>query len=105
MRAVIWLIVCLLPALAHANSSWTQSTPEAVASAALHEGKCTTCHTRMYGGDGSGIYTRDGRVLSTRLDLLQRVAACSAQVSAGWFPDEEAGVAAWLNARYYRFGE
>jgi hypothetical protein len=70
---------------------------------ALHEKACTGCHSRMYGKDGSTIYTRDGRQLSNKLELLQRVAACNAMVSAGWFPDEEGSVAAWLNKRYYKF--
>lgn len=69
----------------------------------LHQQACSGCHARMYGGDGSAMYTRDGRMLSNRLELLQRVAACNAQVSAGWFPEEEGSVAAWLNERYYRF--
>ena len=49
------------------------------------------------------MYTRDGRMLSTQLELLQRVGACNAQMNAGWFPEEEGTVAAWLNQRYYRF--
>ena len=57
----------------------------------------------MYGGDGSRIYTRDGRVLSDKLELLQRVAACNAQMNTGWFPDEEAHVARYLNQQYYQF--
>ena len=70
---------------------------------ALHEKACTACHIRMYGGDGSKTYTRDGRMLSTKLELLQRVASCSSTVNAGWFPEEEASVAAWLNQQHYRF--
>jgi hypothetical protein len=42
-------------------------------------------------------------MLSTQLELLQRVGACNAQMNAGWFPEEEGTVAAWLNQRYYRF--
>jgi len=71
----------------------------------LHQKSCVACHARMYGGDGSKMYSRDGRMLSNKLELLQRVAACNAQVSAGWFPEEEASVAAWLNQHYYRFAE
>jgi len=70
---------------------------------ALHEKACTGCHSRMYGGDGSKMYTRDGRQLSNRLELLQRVSACNAMVGAGWFPEEEASVAAWLNKHYSKF--
>ena len=55
------------------------------------------------GGDGSKMYTRDGRVLSNQLELLQRVASCNAMVNAGWFPEEEGNVAAWLNQQYYHF--
>lgn len=70
---------------------------------ALHEKDCTSCHIRMYGGDGSKMYTRDGRMLSNKLEVLQRVASCNSTISAGWFPEEEGNVAAWLNKQYYHF--
>lgn len=70
---------------------------------ALHDKACTSCHIRMYGKDGSKMYTRDGRMLSNQLELLQRVSACNAMVNAGWFPEEEGSVAAWLNKHYYHF--
>lgn len=69
----------------------------------LHEKACTACHARMYGGDGSKIYTRDGRMLSNKLEVLQRVASCNSTMNTGWFPEEEGHVAAWLNKHYYRF--
>ena len=28
---------------------------------------------------------------------------CSAQTNAGWFPEDEANVAAYLNQRFYKF--
>lgn len=91
----------LLASLARAEAPWghvnLQAAPE------LHQKACVACHARMYGGDGSTMYTRDGRMLSNRLELLQRVAACNAQMNAGWFPEDEANVAAWLNKLYYRF--
>lgn len=70
---------------------------------ALHDKACLACHARMYGGDGSKMYTREGRMLSDRTELQQRVASCSAQMNAGWFPEEEEEVAALLNRRYYHF--
>lgn len=78
-------------------------TPELKAAKALHEKSCTSCHIRMYGQDGSKMYTRDGRLLSNKLEIQQRVASCNATVNAGWFPEEEENVAAWLNKHYYRF--
>ena len=95
------LPLLLLASVAHADPPWgkvdLQAAPE------LHQKACAGCHIRMYGGDGSKMYTRDGRMLSTQLELLQRVGACNAQMNAGWFPEEEGTVAAWLNQRYYRF--
>jgi len=69
----------------------------------LHDKQCVACHVRLYGGDGSKMYTRDGRLLSTQLDILQRVATCNSQTKAGWFPEEEAEVAAYLNQQFYHF--
>jgi hypothetical protein len=87
--------------------AWADEEPwgkvDLQAAAALHAKACTACHSRMYGKDGSLIYTRDGRQLSNKLELQQRVAACNASVSAGWFPEEENSVAAWLNKHYYKF--
>ena len=95
------LPLLLFASVAHAEPPWgkvdLQAAPE------LHQKACAGCHIRMYGGDGSKMYTRDGRMLSNKLELLQRVAACNAQVSSGWFPEEEGAVAAWLNQHYYHF--
>lgn len=70
---------------------------------ALHDKTCISCHARMYGSDGSKMYTREGRMLTNKKELLQRVATCNAMVKAGWLPEEEAAVAAWLNQQYYHF--
>ena len=84
-----------------AADPWGDANPKA--GAEHHEKACVACHVRLYGGDGSKMYTRDARLLSSKLDVLQRVAACNSQVKAGWFPEEEAEVAAYLNQKYYQF--
>jgi hypothetical protein len=101
MRLPFLALICLLPLAACAEEPWGKVDLQAAKP--LHEKSCISCHVRMYGGDGSKMYTRDGRMLSDRLELLQRVATCNARVSAGWFPDEEAAVAAWLNQQFYHF--
>lgn len=101
MKLSLFGLLAALPFAALAEAPW--GDVDLKGAPALHDKACTSCHQRMYGGDGSKMYLRDGRVLSTRLELLQRVAACNAMVSAGWFPEEEASVAAWLNQRYYHF--
>lgn len=95
------LPLLLLVSVAQAEAPWGKVDLHAAPE--LHQKACAGCHIRMYGGDGSKMYTRDGRMLSTQLELLQRVGACNAQMNAGWFPEEEASVAAWLNQLYYHF--
>ena len=95
------LAAALLSFPVFAADPWGDADPKA--GQVKHEAQCAACHIRMYGGDGSKIYTREGRMLSTKLDILQRTAACNAQMNTGWFPDEEAEVAAYLNQTYYHF--
>ena len=101
MRLTIIALLALLPLAASAEEPWGKV--DLKTAKPLHDKACVSCHVRMYGGDGSKMYTRDGRLLSTKLDVLQRVASCNAMVSSGWFPEEEASVAAWLNQQYYHF--
>jgi len=70
-----------------------------------HDKLCMTGHVRLYGGNGSKMYTRDNRLLSTKLDILKRVATCNAQTKVGLLLTEEAEVAAYLNQQYYHFKE
>ena len=95
------LALTLLSLPAQANDPWGSADPKV--GKEHHDKACVACHVRLYGGDGSKMYTRDGRLLSTKLDVLQRVATCNSQVKAGWFPEEEAEVAAYLNQKYYQF--
>lgn len=103
MRAFLLTPFVFLSQLVLAEAPWGK--PDLEAAPELHQKNCMACHVRMYGGDGSKMYTRDGRMLSNQLELLQRVSACSAQMNAGWFPEEEGSVAAWLNTHYYRFSD
>jgi len=70
---------------------------------ALHDKQCVACHAQKFGGDGSKMYTRADHKIGNLLSLQQRVAMCSAQTNAGWFPEDEENVAAWLNQQYYKF--
>lgn len=70
---------------------------------ALHNKACISCHASMYGGDGSRIYTRADRKVKTPQQLAARISACNANTGAGWFPEDEAHVAAYLNQQYYKF--
>lgn len=100
MKRGILLIACL-PIAAIAADPYSHADPKR--GKTLHDGVCIACHARMYGGDGSTMYTREGRVVTDKNELLQRVAACSARVDAHWLPEDEINVAAYLNQRYYKF--
>jgi mono/diheme cytochrome c family protein len=64
---------------------------------------CISCHVQMFGGDGSKIYTRADHKVKSAKQLADRIAACNANTGAGWFPEDEANVAAYLNQQYYKF--
>jgi mono/diheme cytochrome c family protein len=70
---------------------------------ALHDKDCVGCHAKMFGGDGSKIYTRADHKVKNKQQLAARISACNANVGAGWFPEDEAHVAAYLNQQYYKF--
>jgi hypothetical protein len=64
--------------------------------------KCDACHASMFGGDGTEIYTRPDHKVKTAEQLRTQVRFCATQVGAGWFPEEEENVAAYLNQHYYK---
>ena len=69
----------------------------------LHDKSCISCHASMVGGDGSEIYTRPDHKVKNAQQLAARVSACNANTGAGWFPEDEAHVDAYLNQQYYKF--
>ena len=99
MRLPFIALLALLPVVANAADPWGKV--DLTNGKALHDKACTSCHVSKYGGDGSKIYTRDGRKTSSKQELLQRVATCNAMINSGFFPEEEGAIAAWLNQQYY----
>lgn len=69
----------------------------------LHDKSCTSCHIGMFGGDGSKMYKRADRKSRTAQQLAGRISGCNANTGAGWFPEDEAHVGAYLNQQYYKF--
>ena len=78
---------------------------DVAAGALLHDKDCVACHIRRVGGDGTAMYTRADRKVTTVDKLRAQVAVCNSELSTGWFPDEEAHVSAYLNLRYYKLKE
>ena len=67
------------------------------------EKHCITCHASSFGGDGSGIYTREDHRIKTAKGLLMQVRNCNTNLGLKWFEDEELHVASYLNNTYYKF--
>lgn len=104
MKNLTLLLASLLIALpVLAADPWGNADPKL--GKEHHDKACVTCHISQQGGDGSKMYTRDNRLLSSKQAILKRTTACNAQTKAGLLPEEVAQVAAYLNLQYYHFKE
>lgn len=70
---------------------------------ALHSKNCVGCHVNMTGGDGSALYTRDNRRVSSYKGLGAQVRLCESNLGLTWFDDEVMSVVNHLNNTYYHF--
>ena len=64
---------------------------------------CVACHARRFDGDADRIYLRADRKVRTPTQLVAQIRYCNTELGAGYFPDEEEHLAAYLNKRYYHF--
>lgn len=69
----------------------------------LVETHCISCHASSFGGDGSGIYTREYRKVRSFNGLKAQVTNCNTMLNLKWFDDEEQQVVQYLNHTYYHF--
>ncbi len=68
----------------------------------IQEHRCSECHARRVGGDGSDIYNPKGRI-STPGALRGMVELCNTEMNLGLFPEEVTAIAAVLQRDHYRF--
>jgi mono/diheme cytochrome c family protein len=78
---------------------------DAAAGKVLVQQHCIRCHAASFGGDGSGIYTREFRKVKNSNALAAQVRNCNTMLGLKWFEDEELNVAKYLNQQYYKFTE
>ena len=69
----------------------------------IADAKCEACHISKVGGDGSTIYTRKDRRVTTKSKLIPQVSRCNTELNLGLFPEDEAAIAAYLNVTHYKF--
>lgn len=68
----------------------------------IKEHRCSECHARRTGDDGSSIYNPKGRISSPGA-LRGMVEYCSTELNLSLFPEEVTAVAAVLQRDHYRF--
>ena len=69
----------------------------------IADAKCEACHISKVGGDGSAMYTRKDRRVTTKSKLIPQVSRCNTELNLGLFPEDEAAIAAYLNVTRYKF--
>lgn len=101
MTKILLLLLYLFSLNAVANDMFAKA--DVKVGKALVEKNCISCHASSYGGDGSGIYTREYPKVKTSKGLVAQVRSCNTMLGLKWFEDEELNVAAYLNQTYYKF--
>ncbi|MBU3737228.1 MAG: cytochrome c [Methylobacterium sp.] len=98
--SIIVMILGLFPAPALANPF---AAGDAGTGKQMVQQYCIACHAASFGGDGSGIYTREDRKVKTARGLIGQIRICNTNLGLKWFEDEELHVARYLNDTYYKF--
>ena len=68
----------------------------------IADNKCSACHQRKVGGDGSAIYRPQGRINAPGI-LRGMVEQCNTELNLGMFPEEVTAISAVLNRDHYKF--
>ncbi|HTP98824.1 MAG TPA: cytochrome c [Casimicrobiaceae bacterium] len=99
-RLLLLSLLAPLPALAQQPAPFVHG--DADAGRVLVERDCVVCHAQRY-DPASAMYTRKDRRVTSAPRLLAQVQRCNVELGAGYFPEEEENVAAYLNRAYYKF--
>ncbi len=103
MKTTVAALALATPMVAAAQAAALfQGADLALGEKLIAENKCTACHIRRVGGDGSAIYRPQGRI-NTAGALRGMVDYCSTELNLGLFPEEVTAVAAVLDRDHYRF--
>jgi len=65
--------------------------------------QCSSCHIKMHGGDGSGIFTRANHKVKSPASLTTQIRSCATNLGLMLFEEEEDHLAAYLNKNFYKF--
>lgn len=65
--------------------------------------ECSSCHQGKVGGDGSAIFTRPDRRVTSPSNLIEQMEQCSGAIGKKLTTPEKLDLAAHLNQTYYHF--
>lgn len=99
---LVALIMAPVFSLAQHDAAIFRDADIALGEKLIAENRCTECHIRKFGGDGSSIYRPQGRI-NTAGFLRGMVEQCNTELKLQLFPEEVTAVAAVLNRDFYRF--
>ncbi len=71
--------------------------------ATLHKKSCIGCHINMAGGDGTSMYTRKDRRVSSFSALEPMVRRCDANIGLELIDDQIFAIRDFLNTNYYKY--
>lgn len=69
----------------------------------LHNANCVSCHANMTGGQGTTLYTRSDRKVSSLPKLEAQVRRCESNLGLQWFDEDILAVKDYLNHEFYKF--
>ena len=96
-----WLAVCA-DAGAQSAAELFKGADLELGARLIKESRCSECHIRRVGGDGSSIFRPQGRINTPGL-LRGMVEQCSTELNLKLFPEDVTAIAAVLNRDHYRF--
>ena len=96
------LALTAFPAAAQSAAALFKDADLPLGEKLIRDSRCTECHGRKVGGDGSAIFRPQGRVNTPGL-LRGMVEQCNTELNLGLFPEEVSAIAAVLNRDHYRF--
>ena len=99
-RLTTTALLCTIASFAHADPF---AAGDAKVGKQMVDKHCISCHASSFGGDGSGIYTREDRRVKSAKGLIAQIRNCNTNLGLKWFEDEELHVASYLNKAYYKF--
>lgn len=94
--------LAMLGVSAQAQSALFKGADLALGERLVTENKCSECHARRVGGDGSAIYKPAGRI-NTPTGLQSMVQYCSTQLNLQFFPEDVDAISAVLDRDHYHF--